>query len=64
MDAAEKKGDWNEEYDARLELIEDHLKNVRRILVAVLIVMIVLAISSITLTWLLIYTILPPAVSL
>ncbi len=60
----ETKADWNEEYDAWLELIEDHLKNIRRMLVIVLIAMILVAISVLTLASMLIYSFLHPMYSM
>ncbi len=59
-----KKSDWNEEYAAWLELIEDHLKNIRRMLVIVLIAMILVAISVLTLASMLIYSFLHPMYSM
>jgi hypothetical protein len=59
-DATESKSNWNEEYDAWLELIEDHLKNIRRLMVIMLAVMVVTAISVMVFAYFVVNTILHP----
>ena len=50
-DELEEKTDWNEEFDAWLELIEDHLKTMSRTLTFLLILMILVALSNLTLAY-------------
>ena len=50
-DELEEKTDWNEEFDAWLELIEDHLKTMNRTLTFLLILMILVALSNLTLAY-------------
>ena len=47
---AEAKTDWNEEYDAWLELIEDHLKSIR-LLIKLLVIALVILIVVQLLVW-------------
>lgn len=51
---AHGKTDWNEEYDAWLELIEDHLKSIRRSEVAIIILLIILILAQVF-PWIAIY---------
>lgn len=50
-DELEEKTDWNEEFDAWLELIEDHLKSMSRALTFLLVLMIIVALSNIILAY-------------
>ncbi len=37
LEQAEAKSEWNEEYDAWLELIENHLASIRRLLLVIVV---------------------------
>jgi cell division protein FtsL len=50
-DELEEKTDWNEEFDAWLELIEDHLKSMSRTMTFLLVLMILVALSNIILAY-------------
>ncbi len=50
-DETGEKTDWNEEFDAWLEVIEDHLKSINKTLTFLLVLMILVAISNIILAY-------------